>query len=190
MATPEAASPINRPLRVALFGTESTGKSALAARLAAHFGEPWAPEYVRQFWDEHDGRIVAADLAEIARGQIANEEEAAARARRVVFCDTELLTNVLWADLLFPGHCPPWVRAAAEERCRGYTLYLLCDTDLPWEADPQRAFPDPADRAWLRARWRAELEHRGLPFTEVTGEGEARVARAIAAVEARLGRVH
>lgn len=174
------------PLRVAVFGTESTGKSALAAALAAHFGEPWAEEYVRQFWDEHAGRIVAADLDAIARGQIANEAAAAARARRVVFCDTELLTNVLWADLLFPGDCPEWVRAEAERRCRHYAVYLLCDTDLPWAPDPQRAFPDPADRARLRAIWRQTIEGRGLPFVEITGTGSARLAASIAAVERAL----
>jgi nicotinamide riboside kinase len=80
-------------LRVAVFGPESTGKTSLAEKLAARFGEPWAPEYVRRFWDEHDGRVTAEDLDAIARGQIAAEEEAAARARPVILCDTELLTN-------------------------------------------------------------------------------------------------
>jgi HTH-type transcriptional regulator, transcriptional repressor of NAD biosynthesis genes len=172
--------------RVALFGTESTGKSVLAAELAAHFAEPWSEEYVRQFWDEHQGRIVAADLDAIARGQIANEEAAAARARRVVFCDTDLLTNVLWADLLFPGHCPEWVREEAERRARGYSLYLLCDTDLPWAEDPQRSFPDPTDRERLRARWRRTLEERQLPFVDIIGAGPARLSRAVTAVEQLL----
>lgn len=170
------------PVRIAIFGTESTGKSALAEALARHFEEPWAPEYVREFWDRNDGRIVASDLGAIAQGQIDSEERAAAAARRVVFCDTELLTNVLWADLLFPGACPGWVRTAADDRSRHYRLYLLCDTDLPWEADPQRAFPDPADRVGLRARWRETLESRGLPFVEVKGLGKEREQSAIAAV--------
>lgn len=185
--TPGTWTKSDAPWRIAVFGTESTGKSALAAALAAHFEEPWAEEYVRQFWDEHDGRIVASDLDAIARGQIANEEAAAARARRVVFCDTELLTNVLWADLLFPGQCPPWVRTQAEQRSRQYALYLLCDTDLPWAPDPQRAFPDPADRARLRAIWREQLEARALPFVAITGQGPEREARAVTAVNRLIG---
>src|SRR5215213_740467 len=102
--------------RIAVFGTESTGKTMLAQKLAAHFREPWSPEFVREFWDIKRGKIVGADLGTIALGQIANEDYALAKARQVVFCDTELLTNVLWADLLFPGECPPWVRAEAELR--------------------------------------------------------------------------
>ena len=50
--------------RIAVFGAESTGKSTLAEQLAAHFGEPFVPEYVRQFWDDHDGVIRAEDLPE------------------------------------------------------------------------------------------------------------------------------
>jgi HTH-type transcriptional repressor of NAD biosynthesis genes len=133
------------PKRIVLSGTESTGKTQLAQRLAAHFGEPWSAEYAREFWDAHGG-IAAGDLDAIGRGQVANEEAAAARARRVVFCDTDLITCVLWNDLLFPGHCPAWVRAAADERARGVALYLLCDADVPWAPDPQRCFPDEAGR--------------------------------------------
>src|SRR5476651_2021275 len=132
--------------RIAVFGTESTGKTTLAQQLAAHFGEPWAPEFVRDYWDTHGGQITADDLDAIARGQIAGEDAAAARAQHVVFCDTELLTCTLWDDWLFPGACPPWVREEAERRARGVALWLLCDTDIPWSADPQRSFPDAASR--------------------------------------------
>src|SRR5687768_7409711 len=113
--------------RIAIFGTESTGKTSLAERLSKHFQEPWAPEYAREFWDSHGGHISAKDLDAIGRGQIANEETAAAQAKRVVFCDTELITCTLWNDALFPGMCPTWVRDQADERAKGFALYLLCD---------------------------------------------------------------
>ncbi|MBS0631803.1 MAG: ATP-binding protein [Verrucomicrobia bacterium] len=169
--------------QIALFGMESTGKTVLAERLAAHFGEPWSPEFVREFWDLHNATITAADLGTIALGQMANEDRAVAAARRAAFFDTTLLTCVLWDDLLFPGSCPPWVREEAERRAREVTLYLLCDTDLPWAPDPQRSFPDEAGRAMGRKLWRDALESRGLPFAEVYGVGAEREARAIAAVE-------
>ncbi|MGC4074660.1 MAG: AAA family ATPase [Nibricoccus sp.] len=172
--------------RVALFGTESTGKSSLAEKLAAHFNEPWSREYVRQFWDEHDATIVAEDLDVIARGQVAGEDAAAARAKRVVFHDTELLTNVLWADLLFPGKCPSWVRAESETRSRGMTLYLLCAPDIPFVADPQRVFTEEAARRKSAELWRETLVARGLPFVEIGGDWECRESRAISAVRSLL----
>ena len=172
--------------RIAFFGTESTGKSSLAEKVAAHFGEPWSREYVREFWDEHDATIVAADLDAIARGQVAGEDDAAGRARRVVFHDTELLTNVLWADLLFPGSCPVWVREEAERRARKMTLYLLCAPDVPFSPDPQRVFTNEEERQKSMELWRGALVARGLPFVEVRGGWAEREARAIEAVNAVL----
>ena len=175
--------------RIVIFGTESTGKSTLAERLAEHFGEPWSREYAREFWDAQDGRIAAEDLDAIGRGQIANEESAAAQARRVVFSDTDLLTCTLWNDALFPGACPAWVREQAEVRARRVARYLLCDADVPFVVDPQRCFPDEASRARARNVWRDALVTRGLPFVEIRGAWAERERRAIAAVEEilRLG---
>lgn len=169
--------------RIVIFGTESTGKSTLAERLAAHFGEPWAREFAREFWDAHDGQITAADLDAIGRGQVANEETAAAQARRVVFCDTDLLTCTLWNDALFPGACPAWVREQAEVRSRRVARYLLCDADVPFVADPQRCFSDDAARARARNVWRDALVTRALPHVEIRGDWTERERRAIAAVE-------
>ena len=174
--------------RVVVFGTESTGKTTLAQRLAAHFEEPWAEEFVREFWELRGGEITGEDLGTIALGQIANEDLAVASARRVVFFDTDLITCTLWDDVLFPGACPPWVRVEAEERARGVALWLLCDTDVPFEPDPQRSFPDAAGRARGRALWRDALAKRGLLWVEISGGWEERERMAFAAVEGLLGR--
>ncbi|MGN8157371.1 AAA family ATPase [Salinisphaera sp. RV14] len=173
--------------RVAVFGTESTGKTTLARRLAELFDVPWAPEYVRWFWRERAGAIRGTDLDTIARGQLDNEDAAAARADALVICDTELITNTLWADLLFPGACPPWVRREANRRARGYALYLLCDTDIEFVDDGQRCFPGAVARARCRQLWRNALIARNLPFVDIQGPLDERIARAVAAIEQTVG---
>lgn len=173
---------MSAPLRIALFGPESSGKSTLAEQLANHFDEPWAPEFVREFWYRRNGDIRAGHLTTIAKGQIDAEESAAAQARRLVFCDTELITNTLWADLLFPGHCPPWVRTAARRRSHHYALYLFCDNDLPFEEDVVRSFPDPEDRRRCRRLWWAQLGRYHLPCFHIHGPPDARLSLALRAV--------
>lgn len=181
-----APAPSAAPLRVVLFGPESTGKTSLARALSERLGEPWAPEYVRRFWDEHAGVIGPADLETVARGQVAAEDAALAAARRIAILDTDLLTCTVWDDLLFPGHCPAWVRAEADRRASATSLFLLCLTDLPFEPDPQRCFPDPEGRAMCLRVFREALVSRCLPFAEVSGSHDDRLACALGAVNRLL----
>jgi len=43
-----------------------------------------------------------------------------------------------------------------------YDLFLLCDIDLPWEADPQREHPHMREK--LFTLYYDELKGRGVPF--------------------------
>lgn len=176
-------------LRVAVFGTESTGKTRLTERLARRFDAMWVPEYAREFWDRH-GAIGLEDIPGIAREQWRREDAMARLAagstvktdRVPLFCDTEALTTVLWSDLLY-GTCPDDIRRTADRRAQGYALYLLLDIDVPFVADPQRCFPDPADREKCQRIWRGALTRRALPFVEIKGDWAAREEAAIIAVE-------
>jgi nicotinamide riboside kinase len=180
---------MNSPARIAVYGPESTGKTELAAKLAAHFHAPLVPEYARERWDLQ-GALGLEDMLPIAREQWRREDEAVRQICNVlcytppvVICDTDALTTMLWSDLLY-GTCPEELRREAEKRCRNYTLYLLLDIDIPFAPDPQRCFPDPADREKCMRLWRGALERRQLPFQLIRGDWAAREAAAIAAVEA------
>ncbi len=177
-------------IRVAIFGPESTGKTQLAEKLAGHFKAPLVAEYAREFWDRH-GVITLEDIPAIAREQWRREDEAAAllcqgvegqaAAARLLICDTEALTTVLWSDLLY-GTCPEDIRRGAGKRAKGYALYLLLDIDVPFTPDPQRCFPEQADREKCMRVWRGALERRHLPFVEIHGDWTQRERQAIEAV--------
>jgi len=172
------------PRRIAVYGPESTGKTRLAEKLAAHFRAPLVPEYARERW-EAQGALVLEDMLPVAREQWRREDAAAAAADRLVICDTDALTTMLWSDLLY-GTTPDEVRRGAEQRCRGYALYLLLDIDVPFAPDPQRCFPDPADREKGMRIWRGALDRRRLPYALISGDWAERERRAIAAVELAL----
>jgi nicotinamide riboside kinase len=171
-------------LRIAVYGPESTGKTELAARLAAHFRAPLVSEYASERWDAQ-GALTLEDMLPVAKEQWRREDAAAVEADRVVICDTDALTTMLWSDLLY-GTTPDELRRGAEKRCRNYALYLLLDIDIPFTPDPQRCFPDPGDREKAMRIWRGALERRGLPHVLIRGTGEARESAAIAAVRALL----
>lgn len=172
--------------RIAVFGPESTGKTELARKLAAHFRAPLVEEYARERWDAQ-GALGLEDMLPIAKEQWRREDEAAVRAlaagRSLIICDTDALTTMLWSDLLY-GTTPDELRRGAEKRCRNYALHLLCDIDMPFAPDPQRCFPDEEDRRKCMRIWHGALERRGLPYAWIRGDWAARERAAIAAVEA------
>jgi len=168
-------------IRVVLTGSESTGKTTLAARLASHYGVVAVPEFVRQYAASKDGSLEFNDHGPIARGQIALEDEAIARGERIVIQDTDLLSTVVYCDHYF-GACPPWIIDAA--RSRRPDLYLLCEIDLPWIEDGIR------DRGHMREDmqrlFRAAVRASNVPAVVIDGDPERRFAKAIDAVDQLL----
>jgi NadR type nicotinamide-nucleotide adenylyltransferase len=168
--------------RVCIMGPESTGKSTLAAKLAERFETALAPEYARTLLESQDGRIGPADIERIARGQAACEDAVARNANKVLICDTDLLTTMIWSEMLF-GSSPPWVCAEAERR--RYDLYLLTDVDVPFVADAVRYLPE--QRWAFLARCRKELDARGRRYVLLSGDWDRRFELACSAVEELLG---
>ena len=154
------------PRRVALLGTESTGKTTLAATLARTFNTVWVPEYGREYCEVVPSfQLRLHDLEAIAWGQATWEDDYARRANRVLFCDTELHTTATWSDLLL-GTRPAWLTAAA--RARRYDLLLLLDDEgTPWLEDEVRVLS--RRRAEHTRLLRAELEAAGRAYTVLSG---------------------
>ncbi len=83
--------------RVVLLGAESSGKSTLCAALAEACGTVWVPEYGRTLHEQKNGSLDYEDLLYIARRHAELEDEAAAEAHRVLFCDTNAATTALYS---------------------------------------------------------------------------------------------
>jgi nicotinamide riboside kinase len=170
-------------VRICLFGPESTGKSTLAASLARHYASPHVTEYVRSYLDATGRPGDVDDMPWIARGQRAAEIATARQAERVLVCDTNLATILLWSEVLF-GVAPHWLREAA--LVATYDVWLLTGIDVPFEPDPQRCFPDPAERVRLMEACEGMLDRLGVTPVRLAGSHEARMRAACAAIDALL----
>jgi NadR type nicotinamide-nucleotide adenylyltransferase len=168
-------------VRVVVTGSESTGKTELARALAAHYRTAWAAEYVRDYMDAKGTALDASDVEAIARGQLAREDDAVARAERLVILDTDLLSTVIYARHYYADF-PIWIEHAAYERV-GH-LYLLLDIDVPWTADAQRDRGDRRDE--MHALFRDALAAAGARTVLIRGDWEERRRRAIEAIDAFL----
>lgn len=174
--------------RVAVYGPESTGKSTLAAQLAAHFAVPRVDEYARHYIQDklrHTGEnCVLDDILAIAIGQQSLENHVATQAGGgLIVCDTDLLTIKAYSDLFF-GSAPPALNAALPFIRQD--LYLLTDIDIPWVADGIRDRPQ--DRPGMLAYFEQLLERDDRHYVRISGDRARRLREAIAAVEAVLPR--
>lgn len=163
--------------RVCVIGPESTGKTVLAGRLAAHFGTKLVAEYARGYIDLHGGPK-PEDFAVFARAQAASELALARQANRVLICDSDVFTTALYHEL-YVGGCPQYLTEAAE--ASRYDLYLLTCPDTPYVADAQRNHPGRRD--WFFRRCRERLDGRKARYAVIKGGWEERFAAARAAVE-------
>jgi len=166
------------PRTICLHGPESTGKSTIAPLLAARYGGVVQSEYGRDYAEAHGTDFAMADLVAIAVEHDRRTQTLLAAGADPLILDTDPLMTAVWADMLF-GHHDPWF----DSWDRTADLYLLFDMDLPWIEDGTRLFGTRELRRKFFDLSKAELVRRGVRWTLVSGQGEARLASAIAAID-------
>ena len=167
--------------RMALLGAESTGKTALAQGIQAHFqarGIPTAlvPEYLRT-WCDAAGRTPRPEEQQGIAQEHARQLSAPTDVRLLV-ADTTPLMVAVYSDYLFGDRS---LYPFALEHQRSYHLTLLTGLDLPWVADGLQR-----DGAHVRepvdALVRAALDGAGISYRIVYGSGTARLDNALFAI--------
>lgn len=170
-------------LRVVLIGAESTGKTTLAADLAAEFDTVRLPEYGREYWEAKMARNAPnvwtpAEFGVIAREQCVREDAAARQANRVLVCDTDAFVTRVWYRRYMGGWSSEVDAIAAAHRRPD--LYLLTDVNTPFEQDGTR--DGEAIREWMHRTFEEELTADARPFVRVTGSRAERLRTAAEAI--------
>lgn len=174
-------------VRVCLVGAESTGKSTLAAALAAHYGTVWVPEYGREY---SEGKLrrhgcyhwTSEEFAHIAETQSRREDEAAGRANRVLICDTDAFATSIWHRRYLHERSPAVEKIAAEHRVPD--LYLLTSVDVPFVQDGTR--DGEGIRGWMHQTFLEELGRQRRPYRVISGSQPERFRQATAHIDVLL----
>ncbi len=179
-------------------GPESTGKSTLCKQLANQYDTSWVKEYAREFIEAH-GEYSYEDLLVIAKGQIELEDEAANSLvvsgfryqvstknnqlfthSNPLFIDTDMHVMQVWCEFVY-NRCHNWI--LSQIGTRQYDGYLLCNIDLPWEQDGMREYPDKKIREKLYQYYKEMMINQPVPWIEISGNQEERVAAAVRFVD-------
>lgn len=180
MLTPPAKAYFAK--RVCVVGVESSGTTTLARSLAQHYQTVWVPEYGRWYWEgrqysPHPEQWESYEFVQIARGQIAWEEDLAMRAHHLIVCDTDPLATCVWHQRYLGSDC-----AILEEiaRNRNYDLYILTEPDFGFVQDGTRE--SESLRMTMHQWFLQRLESQGKRYITVMGSHECRMSKAIAAI--------
>lgn len=169
--------------KIVLLGPESSGKTTLAAALAAHYDTDWLPEQARLFLEKSGGRYEYADLYEMAllhqRAEADKENSRKGTGSSVLFLDTNLLMIQIWSEIVF-GRCDNRILNSIARL--HYDHYLLCRPDIPWQSDPFREHPAEKDRERIFNHYLETLKNQTVPFTILEGTMEQRMHLALLAV--------
>ncbi|GAA4632673.1 nicotinamide-nucleotide adenylyltransferase [Actinoallomurus vinaceus] len=192
--------------RVVIVGAESSGTTTLSRALAAHYSARggvwaatrWVPEYGRLYCEEKlalarrtdpdrwigDLPWSSVEFALIAERHLALEDAAARSGSPLLICDTDAFATSLWHERYLGALSPDAERVHARTH---HDLWILTDTaGVPFEQDGWRDGESIRER--MSDRFREELDRRGLPYVVVTGAHEDRLAAAVTAVDALLGK--
>ncbi len=167
--------------RVALVGTESSGKSTLAAALAERFDTTWVHEYGRELWEAQGLQGSFADHLRIARRQRAREDAAVRNARRFLFCDTNAWTTLQWS-LKSYGCADARLHELVDSTVADY-VWVLCGNEFGWIQDGTRELDGELSSAFQRQQI-DDLAARGITYLDVFGTVEERVEQVSAYLEA------
>ena len=156
--------------KIILIGTESSGKTTLAADLADYYGLDFAPEFARGYLQQLREPYTYADVLNIAKGQKAIEKEG------LKIFDTDLLVVKVWIQEKYKLKVD-WIEKEISNY--GNRLYLLCDYNIPYEYDKLREHPDLIDRERLYYKYKQLLRELNFSFLEVAGDPDERLKKSI-----------
>lgn len=184
-----------RVKRIVIIGPESTGKSTLCKQLAEHFETDWVPEFAREYLTTNGTDYTQSDLWKIAVGQMQSEDTHAQKVEVIykeqvqridtplLFIDTDMHVMKTWSEFVFDA-CDNRILKKMVDR--PYDLYLLCDTDLPWEKDALREYPDLHTREKLFEHYKEAMISQSVPWVEIKGGYKLRLETAIRAVNSLI----
>jgi HTH-type transcriptional regulator, transcriptional repressor of NAD biosynthesis genes len=120
--------------KIAIIGTESTGKTVMCKQLAEHYNTIWAPEVGRDLVPD-TRECKPEDLINVGIEHAKGIIRQTRHANKILFVDTDVNITKSYSQFLF-GHrlkFEPWVETA--NKCDGY-IYL--NNSAPWVDDGTR----------------------------------------------------
>ena len=169
---PDSVKP-DYAIKVVLLGTESTGKTTLAQRLAGHYSCNLVNEAGRDLI-ENSNYFGFDDLLQVAHRHAQQIEQAVTGDSPLTIIDTDIHITMSYARFMFHKDLPVDEKTYCTNRA---DLYLYLKNDIAYVQDGTRLSEE--DRDLLDLSHREILKQRQVDYVEIDGDGEGRFEKAV-----------
>lgn len=176
---PEQVKPYYQK-KVVLLGSESTGKTTLSEKLAAHFDATLVPEAARDLI-QNSNHFSLDDLYLVAAEHAKRIEAGTKENRPLLIIDTDV--HITQSYALFKFGKALDLREELYEANRA-DLYLYLTLDSPFDQDGTRL--NESERLLLDLSHRKELAARRIRFHEISGDQDKRFRESVRLIEELL----
>lgn len=153
--------------KVCFYGSESTGKSTMAKKMAQHYNTEFVPEVAREIITSND--FTLEDVITIGKEQVERVVEKSKLANKILFCDTDTITTQIYSEQYLQK--VPEILYQLEREVK-YDIYFLFEPDVPWVSDGLRDLG--YRREEMAMKFKTALEKRNIPYVPVRGTWEER----------------
>ena len=163
--------------KICLIGTESTGKSTLAVKLASHFNTNYVPEMGREIVEVTDN-CTYEDLLVIASLHAKKILEKLPGSNKFLFVDTDVNITASYSEFLFNKKLitEEWI-----EYANHFDLYLFLEPDCEYVQDGTRL--SVGGRNKLGEHHKKFFQSKGIKFISIGGNWENRFIEACKIIE-------
>lgn len=155
--------------KIAILGSESTGKSILAEKLANHFNTVYVPEAAREIV-EKTKLCTREHLDQIATAHAKSINAQISKANKLLFLDTDLNITKSYSSFLFNLKLSVY---KWQEEASASDLYFFLETDCPFVQDETRL--DKEQRETLSLSHKKTLQENGINYISIDGNWEDRL---------------
>jgi len=89
---------MKKNIKIAITGTESTGKTILSEQLTQHYNAELVTEFARDYLKNKTNHYTYDDIVYIAKKQIEAEQKATASDKEIIICDTDSINIKIWLE--------------------------------------------------------------------------------------------
>lgn len=165
--------------KISIVGSESTGKSTLAKKLARYFNTNFVPEMAREIMEKTND-CTFRHLEQIATLHANTIRKEGIKANKLLFLDTDINITKSYSRFLFNKdlHVDSWINETNKA-----DLYLFLTPDCPYIQDGTRLTE--TERNKLSLFHIEELKKNNFNFITISGDWDERFDSAVEIIKKR-----